>query len=229
MLENNNTLNTMTLTHTKAPYVYKWTHIPTMRWYVGSRTSSRAYIEEPIGRYRSSSRVVAELIKQNPHEWHKTIVATGTVAEMIALEAEILQTFDAATDPRSFNCHNNCAKQGRYFSEQVYLQPEHIERTRQTGRRNLGRKLTAAQLQDRADNPLTKGWTLPNNNRGVDNPRFRGQIVGTNITTGETVTYTSSNAMNADGFKHGHVYACVNGRKPQYKGYRWHRIQHDSE
>jgi hypothetical protein len=214
----------MTSTHTKTPYVYKWTHLPTMRWYVGSRTSKRAYPDEPIGKYRTSSRVVSELIKHNPEEWHKTIVATGTAAEMIELESEILQTVDAAKDPRSFNCHNNCGRQGRYFSACAHLQPEHIERARRLGLSNRGKRLTAQQLLDRAENPLTKGWQLPLNNRGSDNPRYLGKIIGTDITTGETITFIGSDALNAAGYRHGHVYACINGRKPQYKGYRWYRV-----
>ncbi len=79
-------------------------HKPTLRWYVGSRTSKYANIND---NYKSSSETVKQLIKNNPEEWERTIIATGTAADMYELETEILQLFDARRDIRSFNQHNN--------------------------------------------------------------------------------------------------------------------------
>ena len=85
-------------------YVYKWTHTPTMNWYVGSRTSRNARIDDG---YICSSRTVRSLIQSNLDQWSRTIVATGTAEEMYALETEILQLVDARADQRSYNRHNN--------------------------------------------------------------------------------------------------------------------------
>ena len=85
-------------------YVYKWTHLPTLMWYIGSRTRKGCH---PDDGYKGSSKYVTPLINANPEEWSKEIIATGTPDEMYDLETEILQLFDAKNDDRSYNYHNN--------------------------------------------------------------------------------------------------------------------------
>jgi len=82
-------------------FVYKWTFKPTLNWYVGFHKG------ETDDGYICSSRKVKDLIKQNPTEWTRTIVAKGTAEEMYKLETTILQTFDARRDSRSYNGTNN--------------------------------------------------------------------------------------------------------------------------
>lgn len=89
-------------------YVYKWSHIPTYKWYIGSRTSKKAH---PDDGYICSSKIVKPMILLNPNEWRREILATGTPEEMYNFETELLQLFDAKNDERSFNQHNNI-----YFS-----------------------------------------------------------------------------------------------------------------
>jgi hypothetical protein len=84
-------------------YVYKWTHSPTLMWYVGSRTSKKSHINDG---YLCSSKTVKPLIQKNPQEWHREIICVGTPKEMRLLETEILSTVDARNDGRSFNQHN---------------------------------------------------------------------------------------------------------------------------
>lgn len=84
-------------------YVYKWTHKPSLMWYVGSRTAKKSY---PFDGYICSSKTVKPMILSNPTEWTREIVAVGSKEEMIELEREILETFDARNDPRSFNQSN---------------------------------------------------------------------------------------------------------------------------
>jgi hypothetical protein len=86
-------------------YVYKWTHIPTLKWYVGSRTKKGCH---PDDGYICSSKYVKPLIQSMPNEWQRTIIATGTLEEMKELEREILTATDAMNDPRSFNLSNGC-------------------------------------------------------------------------------------------------------------------------
>jgi len=88
----------------RTAYVYKWTHIPTLKWYVGSRVSKRAHLGDG---YICSSYVVKPLVKTNPIEWQRTIIATGTAEEMLLLEETILTTTDACNDHRSYNLHNS--------------------------------------------------------------------------------------------------------------------------
>jgi len=85
-------------------YVYKWTHLPTLKYYVGSRTAKKAHINDG---YICSSRTVKPMILANPIEWERTILAVGTPEEMFEFETEILTTFDCRNDKRSFNKHNN--------------------------------------------------------------------------------------------------------------------------
>lgn len=88
-------------------YVYKWTHIPTMKWYVGSRTRKNCH---PNDGYICSSETVLPMIALYPSQWKREIIDTGSKEEMIELEEIILSLFNAATDPSSLNKHNATAK-----------------------------------------------------------------------------------------------------------------------
>ena len=97
-------------------YVYKWTHIPTLKWYVGSRTAKGCH---PNDGYICTSSLVKPMIITNPKEWQRTIIDTGTRDDMINLEAEILQLFDAKNDPRSFNKQNGDGKFKAIFGRKI--------------------------------------------------------------------------------------------------------------
>jgi len=85
-------------------YVYKWTHIPTLRWYVGSRVAKGCH---PNDGYICSSNIVFPMIVSKPEEWKREVIETGVPQEMYDLETCILRTLDAKRDTRSFNQHNN--------------------------------------------------------------------------------------------------------------------------
>ena len=89
---------------TNTAYVYKWTHIPTLKWYVGSRTAKNSH---PDDGYICSSLIVKPMIQKNPEEWKREILFIGEPELAFEFETEILQLFDARRDPRSFNGHNN--------------------------------------------------------------------------------------------------------------------------
>ena len=88
-------------------YVYKWTHLPTMMWYIGSRTAKGCH---PLDGYICSSKVVKPMILEHKNEWKREVVAVGTTEEMLELETEILNVVDAKNDSRSFNLHNGDGK-----------------------------------------------------------------------------------------------------------------------
>ena len=92
----------MIFTQTQA-FVYKWTHLPTLRWYIGSRTAEGCH---PADGYICSSRQVKPLVESQANEWTRTIIAQGDPADMLELETVILETVDARNDPRSYNQHN---------------------------------------------------------------------------------------------------------------------------
>lgn len=112
---------------TTIAYVYKWTHIPTLKWYVGRRTKQGCH---PGDGYICSSKVIKPWIQSNPEQWQRTIIATGSTQAMIDLEADILETFDASSDPRSFNMTNGDGK----FNHSLYPGPmtgkKHSEESR---------------------------------------------------------------------------------------------------
>jgi hypothetical protein len=94
-----------TITHTS--FVYKWIHLPTGKWYIGSRTAKGCHPEDG---YISSSQLIKPLIKQNPAEWKREIIKTGSPEEMIKLETTLLESLDAKSNPMSFNQHNGDGK-----------------------------------------------------------------------------------------------------------------------
>lgn len=93
------------ITHTS--FVYKWTHLPTGKWYIGSRTAKGCHPEDG---YISSSQLIKPLIKQNPTEWKREIIEIGGPEEMIKLETTLLESVDAKNNPMSFNQHNGDGK-----------------------------------------------------------------------------------------------------------------------
>jgi hypothetical protein len=84
-------------------FVYKWTHLPTLRWYIGSRTAKGCSINDG---YICSSKKVKPLIESAQSEWSREVIAIGSPADMLELETVILELFDARNDPRSYNQHN---------------------------------------------------------------------------------------------------------------------------
>jgi hypothetical protein len=50
------------------------------------------------------------LIKQNPTEWKREVIKTGSPEEMIKLETTLLESLDAKHNPMSFNQHNGDGK-----------------------------------------------------------------------------------------------------------------------
>lgn len=99
-------------------YVYKWTHIPTYQWYIGSRTNKNAH---PDDGYLCSSKIVKPMILNNPEEWKREILFVGSPFDAYEYESELLDMFDARNDERSFNQHNNDMKYdatGKKYSEE---------------------------------------------------------------------------------------------------------------
>ena len=89
------------------PYVYKWIHLPSGKWYIGCRTAKGCH---PNDGYITSSKIVKGLIKNNQAEWHREILYTGTPEEVLALEVTLLEQFDAKNNPLSYNQHNGDGK-----------------------------------------------------------------------------------------------------------------------
>lgn len=84
-------------------YVYKWIHIPTNRWYIGSRTKKGCH---PDDEYICSSKIVKPLILESPEDWQREIIAVGSAFDIINLEFKILTELNAKNDPLSYNMHN---------------------------------------------------------------------------------------------------------------------------
>jgi len=88
-------------------FVYKWTHKPSLNWYIGSRTRKNCHINDG---YLTSSKIVKPMILANPKNWTREIVAIGSQQDIRNLEAEILVLFDAQNDKRSLNQYNQNGK-----------------------------------------------------------------------------------------------------------------------
>jgi len=85
-------------------YVYRWTHLPSGKWYIGSRTSKNCH---PDDGYICSSKYVKPLIEATPSDWQREIIAYGSSKWMRVVEKELLHVSDARNNPQSFN-RNNC-------------------------------------------------------------------------------------------------------------------------
>jgi hypothetical protein len=88
-------------------YIYKWIHIPTSKWYIGSRTAKDCH---PDDGYICSSKIVKPLIILSPGEWRREILAEGDPEFIIKLESQLLTELGAKNDLLSFNMHNGDGK-----------------------------------------------------------------------------------------------------------------------
>lgn len=92
---------------TTQAFVYKWTHIPTGKWYIGSRTKKGC---NPSDGYICSSKTVKPLITENQNEWQREVLCIGNPQDMLDLETRYLVLLDAKNDPLSYNEHNSDGK-----------------------------------------------------------------------------------------------------------------------
>lgn len=161
-------------------YVYKWTHIPTLRWYVGCRYATGCH---PDDGYICSSKIVKPLIKANPEEWRREIIAVGSKVDMLELEHEILTLFDAAKDSRSFNKNNGG---GKFFGQQGPLSDIHYKNVCKAAKKRSADPIWYAANSKRLEDPeyLKKLKTSLQNSqnvkqaakkRGAD-PEFRKSV-----------------------------------------------------
>lgn len=140
-------------------FVYKWVHLPTLKWYVGYHNGKKR-------NYVCSSKLIKKHILEKPDEWIREIIQRGSDMEMYLLESTILQTLDAKNDPRSFNGHNN---NGESFNT--------IGRTKEfMSEKEIQNRKNAAKL--RSCNGLSKSHrnSLSKSLSGRPNPRFAAQF-----------------------------------------------------
>lgn len=103
----------MSIYNNTIPYIYKWTHIPTGRWYIGSKIRN-GWNPSRHEEYICSSKEVKPMVLENRHEWKCEILHTGEADFIKKLETTILKELDAKNEPMSFNQHNGDGLYNRY-------------------------------------------------------------------------------------------------------------------
>lgn len=119
-------------------YIYRWTHLPTSKWYIGVRTKNGCH---PNDGYICSSKIVKPLIERSPAEWQREILHTGTPEEMIKLESAILTELDAKNNKNSYNLQNG---DGKFTTSGLKLPDEWVEKVRNS---NTG-KIRSAEARE---------------------------------------------------------------------------------
>ena len=105
-------------------YIYRWTHLPTSKWYIGVRTKKDCH---PNDGYICSSKIVKPLIESSPAEWQREILHTGTPDEMIKLESSILIELDAKNNKNSYNLQNG---DGNFTTAGITMPQQWVDRIR---------------------------------------------------------------------------------------------------
>ena len=147
-------------------FVYVWKNTKSLRWYLGSHTRKNCH---PDNGYTCSSKIVKPLIKQNPEQWQRTILAIGTPSEMLALEAELLEMLDAKHDVRSFNMHNG---DGKFTTLGISFVP--VNKGKPSPRRGLPNPGVSIALKGKA--PHNKGKPSPR--KGIPNEKTSIKLKG---------------------------------------------------
>lgn len=86
-----------------AAYLYQWTHLPTGKYYIGSRTEKNCHINDG---YICSSDLIKEEIIKNKNEWSRKILAEGNSKDILNLEKQLLNHKDVINDKNSLNQTN---------------------------------------------------------------------------------------------------------------------------
>lgn len=147
-------------------FVYVWKNKKTLRWYLGSHTRKNCH---PNNGYICSSKIVKPLIKQNPDDWERTVIAIGDPAEMLNLETELLEMLDAKNDRRSFNMHNG---DGKFTTLGISLVP--VNKGKPSPRKGLPNPGVSAALKGKP--PHNKGKASPR--KGVPNEKTSIKLKG---------------------------------------------------
>lgn len=95
------------------PYIYKWTHVASGKWYIGSKVK-KGWNPARHEEYICSSKDVKPLIQENRSQWVYEILYTGTPEYITQLERQILSELDAKNNPMSFNQHNGNGLYNRF-------------------------------------------------------------------------------------------------------------------
>jgi len=94
------------------PYLYKWTHIPSKKWYIGSKSSKNCHPKNHE-KYICSSKIVKPMVKENRCEWIYEILVIGNAQYIRNLEKRYLKYLKAKDDPMSFNQSNAACEYDR--------------------------------------------------------------------------------------------------------------------
>lgn len=139
-------------------FLYRWTHIPSNKWYVGSRT---AYGCHPADGYICSSIVVKEMIRSCPEDWVREILVIGEPSEILKTEHAYLMSLNAKHDDMSFNQHNgdgNWTTLGTKWSEQQRLKAKKSFSESRTGKaKSLSHKLAISKALSRKERTKEHG------------------------------------------------------------------------
>lgn len=95
------------------PYIYKWTHLLTGKWYIGSKIR-KGWNPSRHEEYICSSKEVKPMILSNREEWFYEILYTGEATFIANMEKTILVELNAKNNPMSFNQHNGDGLYNRF-------------------------------------------------------------------------------------------------------------------
>ena len=153
-------------------FLYKWTHIPTKKWYVGSRTAAGCHIDDG---YICSSIEVKPMIVKNPTDWTREILCVADSEYILGLENKYLTMLDAKNDPMSFNRHNGDGKftsTGKKASLSTILK---MSKSRKGVKKSEAHRLALSKAHKNAAYILRRQPKF-----GDKSPRFKGFYISPN-------------------------------------------------
>ena len=83
-------------------YLYKWIHIPSGMWYIGSKSAKGCHPNNHE-KYICSKPIVKQMILEKREDWFYEIIETGDPRYIRKRETEILVSLDAKNNCMSFN------------------------------------------------------------------------------------------------------------------------------
>ena len=149
-------------------FVYSWKNKISGKIYVGYHKGT------PIDGYICSSKILLEEYAQNPNNFERFIIASGTVEDMVALESAILKAANAKNDPTFYNMTNG----DRYFCNKGHTEETKDKISKANSNRVLSEQSRKNMSEGRKGKKFAKRGPLSDEVRLKISKSMQGKQVG---------------------------------------------------
>jgi hypothetical protein len=203
------------------PIIYKFTHAPTNKYYIGAKKDDDSYHS---GNYYSSSKVVSSMMKANPEQWTKEVLYTYSsdtdFSVVINHEQKLIQ--EAVNNDGWDSIWNKHCRLG----DGKLWNTESVSKNRDACKSPEYREKKASITKQHWQNPENYEKNekrrehirnLGKSSKAAGSTNYKGPTMAVSTDTGDVIIMRGETDIKLHGFNPGHVSSCVNGRLKHHK------------